>query len=154
MLKSCFTQGVETSFLSSHLIDQQRSSTKPGPGSNLRSSPNSTLSRYTRVIATRSLNIVKSLQTDSESFKHECERLRREHSDQATLVRDLQARNSAQERELGELAVKVSRQLEADRCQRELMVAQSSYEQAMSAIRAMEEAMREVASEARKVADR
>lgn len=34
------------------------------------------------------------------------------------------------------------------------MVAQSSYEQAMSAIRAMEEAMREVASEARKAAER
>lgn len=34
------------------------------------------------------------------------------------------------------------------------MVAQSSYEQAMSAIRAMEEALREVGSEARKVADR
>ena len=97
---------------------------------------------------------MKSLHTDSESFRQDCERLRREHSDQATLVRDLQARNSAQERELGELAVKVSRQLEADRCQRELMVAQSSYEQAMSAIRAMEEAMRKVASEARKAAER
>jgi hypothetical protein len=34
------------------------------------------------------------------------------------------------------------------------MVAQRSYEQAMSAIRTMEEALREVASEARKIADR
>jgi hypothetical protein len=35
------------------------------------------------------ISIVKSLHTDTESFRQDCDRLRREHSDQATLVRDL-----------------------------------------------------------------
>lgn len=66
------------------LLDQARTGLKP-----------STISQFIALTLQKSkkltanLIIVKSLQTDSESFRHECERLKREHSDKDTLIRDL-----------------------------------------------------------------
>ena len=66
------------------LVDQARIGLKP-----------STISQFIALTlqksnqTTANLNIVKSLQTDSESLRHECERLKREQSDKDTLIRDL-----------------------------------------------------------------
>jgi hypothetical protein len=66
---------------------------------------------------------VKHLQVEADSCAREADRARREAAEQEAGRRELEARVSAQERELGEMAVRVSRQEEVERAQRELMVA-------------------------------
>ena len=79
--------------------------------------------------------IVKQLQGEADKAAKEADRAGREAAERDAVKRELEARVTTQERELGEMAVKVSRMQELERTHRDLLVAQTSYEQAMSRLR-------------------